>query len=440
MRRLVAVLVLLGVVLALVVVVAPAARAQSGGGATEVGVTKTTVRIGVVADVDSPLAPGLFQGVVDGVRGAAKYLNSKAGGGGVAGRKVVVDFLDSKLNPTTSRNAVITACSQDYALVGTAAIFLTNFDDAVACKDQRGAETGLPDFGAVTSSVEGCTPISFPVNPPNVLCDTMTRVPQTYQTNQRLFTYLQQQRHHDLHGALIYTNDTKGGAIASQVLIEGPPHAGVKVDQKTALSARATQSEYTPVIQQMKADGSNFAYTVTSSSGAVALMSEAQLQGLTDPDIAWTCTTACYDATITDNAKTTNGLYIYMTFLPFAERGANPMLANFVKYVGADKVNGFAVYGWAATLAWAQAAEAGAKQEKGAMTRVGLLDGAKTLTAFDAGGMLGTTDIAHKRQTPCTAILQLRDGKWVRLAPKRTGTFDCRSSNHIEFQADFANQ
>ena len=33
---------------------------------------------------------------------AAKYLNSQAGGGGVAGRELVVDFIDSKLNPTTS--------------------------------------------------------------------------------------------------------------------------------------------------------------------------------------------------------------------------------------------------------------------------------------------------------------------------------------------------
>lgn len=437
MRRLVP----LVAVVALAVVLAPTARAQSGAnGASEIGVTKSTVRIAVVADVDSPLSPGLFQGVVDGVRGAAKYLNSKAGGGGIAGRKVEVDFLDSKLNPTTSRNAVITACSQDYALVGTAAIFLTNFDDAVACTDQSGAATGLPDFGAVTSSVEGCTPISFPVNPPNVLCDTMSKQPQTYQTNQRLFTYLQQRHHHDLHGALIYTNDTKAGSIASQVLIEGPPHAGVKVDQKTALSARATQSEYTPVIQKMKAEGSNFAYGVTSSSGTVALMSEAQLQGLTGSDIVWTCTTACYDATITDHADVTNGLYVYMTFLPFDETRANAMLSNFVKYVGAHKVNGFAVYGWAATLAWAQAAKAAAKDENGALTRAGLLKGAKTLTAFDAGGMLGTTDIARKIQTPCTAVLQLRGGKWVRLAPRKQGTFDCRRSNHIEFQADFANQ
>ena len=53
--------------------------------ATEVGVTPTEIRIAIIADVDNPIVPGVFQGAVDGVHGAAKYLNSKAGGGRLAG-------------------------------------------------------------------------------------------------------------------------------------------------------------------------------------------------------------------------------------------------------------------------------------------------------------------------------------------------------------------
>jgi hypothetical protein len=427
----------------LVTIAATQSGARSSSGkpaATEIGVTNSEIRIAVVADVDSPLSPGIFQGVVDGVRGAAKYLNSKAGGDGVAGRKLMVDFIDSKLNPTTSRNAIITACSQDFALVGTAAIFLTNFDDAVGCHDQAGAATGIPDFGAVVGATEGCTPISFPVNPPNVLCNTMNKVPQTYQVNQGAFTYLLKQHHDPLHGALVYTNSTKSGAIAGEVLIQGPLHAGVKSDKTSAVGGQAQQSEFTPIIQQMKQDSSNFAYTVTSAPGAVELLSEAQLQGLTDPHLVWTCTTACYDKTVTAKPDVMNGLYVSMTFLPFEEARANRGLANFVKYVGPDKVNGFAVYGWSATLAFAQAARAAAKQSSdNGLTRVALLDGAKGLTAFNAGGLLGTTDVADKKQTACTAVVQLQKGKWVRLYPKQQGTFDCAPKNHVEFPADFAN-
>ena len=69
--------------------------------ATDVGITANEIHIAVLADVDTSFSPGLFQGAVDGAKGAARYLNSKAGGGGVAGRKVVVDFIDTKMNPTS---------------------------------------------------------------------------------------------------------------------------------------------------------------------------------------------------------------------------------------------------------------------------------------------------------------------------------------------------
>ncbi len=129
MNRLRTLLVVGGLVIALAVAYAVPARAQSTGGtpkATEVGVTAKDIHIAVVADVDNPFVPGLFQGIVDGVKAGAKYLNSTAGGGGVAGRKIVVDFIDSKLNANEARNGVITACGQDLALVGTSALFLTN--------------------------------------------------------------------------------------------------------------------------------------------------------------------------------------------------------------------------------------------------------------------------------------------------------------------------
>ena len=100
-----------------VTVLGTTAGAQSGGDeepkATDVGITDKEIHVAVIADVDSPLAPNLFKAAVDGMQGWAKYTNSKAGGGGLAGRKVVIDFLDSKLNPAETKNAQITACQND---------------------------------------------------------------------------------------------------------------------------------------------------------------------------------------------------------------------------------------------------------------------------------------------------------------------------------------
>ena len=78
----------------------------------------------------------------DAVQAWGKYINAH---GGLAGRKVQVDFIDSKLSPDETRNAIIQACANDFAMVGTTALFLNNVDDMVACKDQAGQATGLPD-------------------------------------------------------------------------------------------------------------------------------------------------------------------------------------------------------------------------------------------------------------------------------------------------------
>ena len=65
--------------LALVAVATTVALLPSGASAadaspksTEIGVDAKTIHIATVADVDNSIAPGLLQGVVDGVNGAAK--------------------------------------------------------------------------------------------------------------------------------------------------------------------------------------------------------------------------------------------------------------------------------------------------------------------------------------------------------------------------------
>ena len=95
------------------------AGAQSSGGgapkATDVGITATEIHVAIIADVDNPILPNLFKGSKDAVEGFGQVSISKAGGGGLAGRKVVVDFYDSKINPNETRNAKIQACQNDFA-------------------------------------------------------------------------------------------------------------------------------------------------------------------------------------------------------------------------------------------------------------------------------------------------------------------------------------
>jgi len=132
---------------------------------------------------------------------------------------------------------------------------------------------------------------------------------------------------------------------------------------------------------------------------------------------------------------------IVMNFLPFTETKANKTLAAFVKYVGKDKINGFAVWGWVATMMFKQAAEDVVKaQGVNGLTRANLLTALKNTHSFDAGGMWGKMDPGAKISTACFMILNFDGSKYAREYPSKTGTFDCKPSNHQWIEVDLLSQ
>jgi hypothetical protein len=410
--------------------------------ATEIGVTGSEIHIAVVADVDNAAVPGLFKGAVDGVKAGAAYLNSRAGGGGLAGRKVVVDFYDSKLNPTEARNATITACQNDYALVGTTALFLSSVDDIVNCNDQAGKAVGIPDMAAFTSGIaESCSSMAFPINGVALQCATVTQNPQTYGGIQGPAKWELSQHKEGLHGPFLVSNDTQDANRGGTVLSLVNQKAGIKPDGGTTVgvSATATQSAYTPIVQRMRSDHSNYAYVTSSAGSALLLRNEAQLQGIESSKVLWECV-SCYGNTIVPaNAAAFEGEMQFLGFLPFDEGATNKTLANFLKYV--KQVGGtpdqFSVYAWSATLAFGDAVRAAAQAHGvNGLTRTTLIDGIKSLDAFNAGGMTGTRDFAHNSGTACFVMVQFLDGKWVRQYPQKKGTFDCKASNGTTIKAD----
>ncbi len=406
--------------------------------ASEVGITATTIRIAVVADVDTPLAPGLFQGSVNGVKGWAKYINAN---GGLAGRKVVVDFIDSKLNGDEARNAVIKACSEDFALVGTSALFLNNVDDIEACTDKAGVATGIPDVAVVaTETAQQCSPTTYAVNPPQLICSTRAEHPQTYQGNAGRARYYEKKFGKDLHGGYILSGDLKSAenanlASMSQMQFAG---AGIKADFETPVSSRAPQSSYTPLVQQLKDDSSNYAQSGGTFNTTVLLRREAKLQGINDPKFIWDCTLQCYDRELLkQGGADVEGQYVSLLFLPFEEASSNKTLANFLKYTGKNKADGFGIQAYASGLLVSDAIEkiVSASGVNG-VTRQALFDQLDATQSFNAGGMIGKTNIADRKTSPCYVLTQVKNGKFVRVTPSKKGTFDCKPRNVLEIKLD----
>ncbi len=390
----------------------------------------------MIADVDNPFAPGLFQGSVDAVNGAAKTINQQ---GGIGGRKVVVDFIDSHLNPNESRNTVITACQNDFAMVGGASLFLTSVDDEINCKDKAGNTTGLPDIGGIVTGVpQQCSPVSYPANPPQILCDTKDKSPQTYQGQQGAAKWFLKNIDKNLKGPSIQPNDTKDAYRGDKVQALINQQAGIKETQEVTHSGRDPQSAYTAVVQQIKNDGANYVFDGLAYANMILVQKEAELQSVDMKSITWQCTTACYDKKyIAEGGTAAEGTYMWAAFLPFAEANTNPAMKTMVKNVGADKVTGLGVYSYVAGMAFQAAMkEVVDKNGVNGVTRANLLSGIKTLTSFDAGGIIGAVDIANKKTSACFVLIQVKKGKFVRVSPSKKGTFDCTKSNYATVDAD----
>jgi len=427
MKRIAVLFSALGVVVASFAVVGAPAGAQSkaGSAASDVGVSAGTIRIAVVADVDNPLKPGLFQGAVNGVNAAAKYVNAH---GGVAGRKLQVDFVDSKLSPATTRNAIITACGEDFAMVGTAAAFITNVEDETQCVDKAGTATGLPDLASFVTGPQQCSPVAYPVNPSSVVCSTKDQHPQTYQGSTGVPTWLQKTAGKNLHGLFLATNDSAVAQRAQDLLFAFAQAAGLKPDQHPYVSASAPQSAYTPIVLKMKDDNSNLAAVAGGTSLMLALRQEAQLQGVDLGKVVWDCY-SCYDKQLPEAGSIAEGVYQGLSVLPYQDGKANANLQALIKGVGDGQLDQFSIYGYAAVLLFKEAADkAIAANGKDGLTRANLLTALAGIHMFDAGGLMGGNDIAARRFGSCFLVMQVQGGKWVRVHPQKAGTYDCKAT------------
>ena len=114
--------------------------------ATEIGVDAKTIHIATVADVDNRSRPGCSRAASTACTGAVKYINAN---GGIGGRKLVLDFYDSKLNPNQASNNIITACENDSRWSGNGMFLLSSFDDAINCSDKAGPSHRTPRHPAV---------------------------------------------------------------------------------------------------------------------------------------------------------------------------------------------------------------------------------------------------------------------------------------------------
>lgn len=417
----------IGAVLALATAaVLPASAIAQQEPVGEIGVTDDTIRIAVVADVDNAARPGLFQGTVDGVRAAAEHINDD---GGIGGRTVEVDFIDSRLSPDEARSALIKACEEDFALVGTSALFMSNVEPMVSCVDAAGNATGLPDIANLQTEIpHQCSPVSYPVVLVGIDCSTKDDPKPKFTLRTGHLDYYKK-RFGDLHGAFVLAKDLKSTINAFLPTVAMSEKKGVGVDQEARVSGLDPQPTYTPIVQGIKADNSTYVGFGVDYKADILMRREAKIQGVTSVKV-WGCTLACYDERlIEEGGEDVEGQFSDIFFVPFTEAKQNPGVKAYVDAIGGvDNASAFSAQGWMSGLLFRDVANAVVeKQGADGLTRAAFLDEVKNVHDFDADGMTNGIDVGGRKLGPCFVLMQVQDGEWTRVHPKKKGTLDCKS-------------
>jgi ABC-type branched-subunit amino acid transport system substrate-binding protein len=396
--------------------------------ADDVGITGTTIKIGMIADVNNSLVPGLFQKSVNAVKAWAAMANAS---GGLAGRKVVVDFCDSQLNPNTTTNCVIKACQNDFALVGTSANALQDLADIDGCKNAQGKAVGIANLTAFAFPPLTCDPDTYLASGLGPYCATAKANPQTYTVpvgDTRYFT----SHNPNLHGIWLYDSDVPTFKITQTPLFQAESNLGIKKDGKGfyALSGAAPQSALTPFIQQIKASGSTFVYDDVTTASMVLVRREAQLQGVNSVKV-WLCNSGCYDPNFyKQGGATVNGTYASLVPLPYqSDYKVNPALGKLVAQLGGlDNLDNNGLNSFVMALLFEDAVNK-AIADGGTLNRTTLFAALKDEHSFDAKGIIGPTDVGNHVASSCSVLVQLQNGVWQRVDPVTPGTFNCSSNN-----------
>jgi ABC-type branched-subunit amino acid transport system substrate-binding protein len=386
--------------------------------ATEIGVTADEIRIGVVADVDTPVSPALSQPLVRAVEGWAEQVNAD---GGLAGRQVVVTHYDSKLNPDEATNAYTQACQNEFATVGSGAFVLLNPAPIQTCADQAGNAIGLPDLAALAISPGAATsPTTYGL----ILAgQDFTAAEPTYRVSTYGWDYLTEQ----LGGATPKMLGIDPGVPGQR---EGILAFGKALEQRggefvgsVTFPDVAPQSDATAIVNQIRNEGINWVNSI--SIGISKIMAEARVQGLDTSSIIWTCTSQCQTPTFLEQGgDAVEGLYVSQLLTPWTETGVEGVAAYREAVADADvSSNGETAFG--AALAFQEIVEA-MVEERGvnSLTRQSLLDALAAGPEVTARGILAEGTVLGQ-PTTCWATVQVQGGEFVRADPPGEGEFAC---------------
>jgi hypothetical protein len=374
------------------------------GGATDVGVTATSITVANVSDVTGAV-PGLFEDARFAVQAYAKYFNARYPGG-IYGRHLAVEALDSQLDSGAARSASIQACNDSFAGVGSISAFDQGAAPVIAaCKSKGGL---YPDLrGLATTDQMKAVANAFPMNAAGT-------------GDQRSFGqygWLASKFPDAIKKAVIVYSD---GEVTRQ---------NAKQDKEATtniygfnwideIPVATTETNYAPAAQQIKSDGAAYVTFVGAYQQAASL-AKAMAQFQFKPQVYMPTVTAYTPNFLAQAGSTVEGgnVFLAMPTSLLEERASNPELQLYAQWLQQVKPGALPTslgqFAWGAAALFVQEAIAIGPN----LTRGAMVQRVKGVHAFSPNHMYPDNDVGEKRMTDCVVVATIRNNAFVRYLP-----------------------
>jgi ABC-type branched-subunit amino acid transport system substrate-binding protein len=371
-------------------------------------VTSRCLTVGNVSTIGG-IIPGLFEGAEVGTDAFLSYLDSTQGG--IDGRKIALASEDDRFNGENNR-------SETQALISRVIAFVGSF----SLEDQDG--------GVILSEHPTVPNVSLSLSQSTLdLTNTVSPIPATGGWELGPLQYFAQkypqaikhvglliaqessaeQQAHGLEGAMkhlgyhiSYSSEfgPLQGTFQTQLL--AMQHAGVQFVDLTLMDG--TDAEH--IVSEMHTQG--WHPQVIESAGPIYVNNFVQLAG--GPSIADGIYLAQDDALyLGGDAKTVPEVNTFLSWVQKVHPGFVPDL--------------YTLYGWISGMLFAQGMEEAGKKP----TPATLLASLKRVHAFDASGLIATSDPGGRGPPTCWILARIVNGVFVRVPPTPRAGFICNA-------------
>ncbi len=366
------------------------------------GVTSNSITVGSISDISAPIA-GLFEGAKVGTQAYFAMINSE---GGVNGRKLVINGMDSAFSSGTVTNEAQSIAANDFAFVGGFSLL-------------DGAEKPAIDAGKVPEITQ--------VLSPNLYTDPNLYSAVPLVTGGEIsgpFKWLKSKYPQDVKAVGVIGSNSAATAVTAEHTFHNlSNNFGYKWVYDR--DASFTETSFLPDMIKMKNAGVKMLFEPTQQGAYISTMAqENQQEGLNALLVSGA---NAYEQGF-DPGPAGNGTLITTVTALYMGQDAKviPAVATFDKW--AKKVDPqtqldlYTLYGWINAELFVQALKgAGADP-----TRASLEAQLDKITSFNAGGLTSTQDPAQKIPGQCWIVAQYDNGTWKRIAPDPKAGFVCK--------------